>query len=160
MNGRTNPLVSSAATDISSHGLSNLLFTGLGLGIEKGHGGHDLSRLAVAALGNIGFHPGLLDRMRAVFADVLDGAYLGAGNGTHGHNAGPHRLPPHVDRTSSTQANAATELGSRQSQNIPQVPEQWHFGIPIKPPLDTIHLELNHRSTIAEMFPLYELTRH
>src|SRR5690242_13224876 len=57
-------LIRSAAADVD-HGVVDLLIGGLGRALEQGHRGHDLSGLAIAALGHVESGPGLLHGMRA-----------------------------------------------------------------------------------------------
>src|SRR5580693_10591089 len=73
MNGFANALVGTAAADVAAHGVVNVGVGGLGFFGEQGYGGHDLPGLAVAALGNVFFHPGLLDGMAAIGGEAFDG---------------------------------------------------------------------------------------
>src|SRR2546423_13407963 len=66
MNGFADALVGSAAADIAAHEIVEIGVAGVGFLGKQGYRGHDLPGLAVAALGNVFFDPGLLHRMAAV----------------------------------------------------------------------------------------------
>src|SRR3979409_2384992 len=66
MNRFANTLIRSAAADVAAHKIVNFDIGGRGLLAEQGNGGHDLAGLAVAALRNVYFHPGFLDRVAGV----------------------------------------------------------------------------------------------
>ena len=88
---------------------------------------HDHAALAVAALRHLQLHPGLLHRMRAVLRQRLDGGDLLALHRGDRHHAGARRLPVHVHRAGAAHRDAATVLGSGQSQLVAQHPEQRHL---------------------------------
>src|ERR1700730_2930632 len=68
----------------------------------------------------------------------------GAGCVLHGRHAGTNCLSIFVHRACPTKRHAATELGSRELQLIPQIPEQGHSGISVEAASDSIYFDLNH----------------
>ena len=94
---------------------------------QQRHRRHNLARLAIPALGNLMIEPGTLDLLRQrLLADGLNGGDLAARDIAHRHDTGTDRLAIHMDRTGATLGNPAAELGTRQFENVPQHPEQWH----------------------------------
>jgi hypothetical protein len=49
-----------------------------------------------------------------------------------------------MNRTGAAQCGAATKLGTRQPQHIPQIPKKWHFRIALKPTVNPINSKLDH----------------
>src|SRR5262249_7351714 len=72
VHGCSDALIGPAPTDVG-HGLVDVLVGGLRGPFEQGRRSHDLSRLAIAALGHVDRRPGLLHRMRAGGGEPLDG---------------------------------------------------------------------------------------
>src|SRR5207302_4143209 len=66
LNSTANSLVSPAAADIAGHRLVNFVMRWVGILGQESDGLHDLSRLAVSALGNLLRDPGFLHRMAAI----------------------------------------------------------------------------------------------
>ena len=73
MNGLANALVRAAAADVAAHGIVDVGVGGVRFLGEQGDSGHNLPGLAVAALGNVFLHPGLLDGMAAISGETFDG---------------------------------------------------------------------------------------
>jgi len=74
VNRFANALVSAAAADVAAHGIVDIGVGGLGFFREQRYRGHDLPGLAVAALRNVFFHPGLLDGVAAIGGKTFDGS--------------------------------------------------------------------------------------
>lgn len=68
--------VGAAAADIAGHGLIDLGIAGIRVAGEQGHRRHDLTRLAIAALGHVHLQPDALDRVQIGAGQPLDGRYL------------------------------------------------------------------------------------
>ena len=64
MNGFANALISATSTDVG-HGHIDVFVGWLGFAFEQSHCRHDLTRLAVSALGHIHLGPSFLNRMAA-----------------------------------------------------------------------------------------------
>src|SRR6202171_1280617 len=77
MDGLADALVGAAAADVAAHGIVDIGVGGVGFLGEQRYCGHDLSGLAVAALRNVFFHPGLLHGMAAIGGGAFDGGEIG-----------------------------------------------------------------------------------
>src|SRR5688572_13923448 len=73
MNGASDPLIGAAAAEVLRHHLIDVSVAGLGGPRQQISRPHDLSRLAVAALGHLLGHPRLLDPVASVGGETLDG---------------------------------------------------------------------------------------
>ncbi len=73
MNGPANALISSAAAENVLHRRVDILIAGVGILLQQGDRVHDLSGLAVTALGHMFVQPGFLDGMVAVLGETFDG---------------------------------------------------------------------------------------
>jgi len=82
--------------------------------------------------------------VKAVRADVFDGANVAAGSSLHSGDAGADGLAILMHGAGPTQRHAAAELGSGQSEDVAQVPEQRHIGLAVERALDTIDFEIDH----------------
>ena len=95
---------------------------------EQRRGGHDLSRLAVAALRHVDFFPGLLQRMRAVRRESFDSGDVCVGDGGYGRDAGALGLSADMHRTRAALADAATVLSAVEIEYVPQHPKKGSIG--------------------------------
>src|SRR2546423_2916770 len=101
------PLISPATAKIVRHrGLDLAQRRILALG-DQGGGRHDLTALAIATLRHADLHPGLLDRMRAVGRQPLDGCDASADRSRRRQLAGLHRLPVDMDGAGATARDTA-----------------------------------------------------
>jgi hypothetical protein len=89
-------------------------------------------------------HPRLLHGMQAVGCNVFNRANAAARGALHGGDAGADCLPVLMHGAGPAQGHAAAELGSRQSENVSQIPEQRHIGFAIERALDAVDLKLDH----------------
>jgi hypothetical protein len=92
---------------------------------------HDLPGLAIAALRNVFFDPGPLDRVRGIRGQALDGGNNTIPDGADWQHAGPLRAAVNVYRAGAANTDPATELAAGQSQFVAQDPEQWLFRIAV-----------------------------
>ena len=76
VHGGADPLVGAAAADVAAQGGVDVGVGGVGLGRQQCGRGHDLPRLAVAALDHVQLGPGPLHRVVAVGGQALDGGDL------------------------------------------------------------------------------------
>src|ERR1700756_2595622 len=97
MDGAAKPFVSSAAANVGDTSV-DIGVRGVGISLEERRRGHDLPRLAIAALRHVLGEPSLLDRVFAVRGKPLDGSDAGALDGSDRHRAGAHRLAVDMDR--------------------------------------------------------------
>jgi hypothetical protein len=126
VDGAADTLVRPAATKRTRHGGVNLFIGWRRVRVEQSNGRHDLSRLAITALRDAFFYPGLLHGVTAVHRQPLNRRNLPAGYGGNGHHARSLCLAIHVHRATTTLTNTTTVLGARQTQDIPQRPQQRH----------------------------------
>jgi hypothetical protein len=130
MNGSTDALICSATADIPRHRRVNIGIAGLRRGHQQRSRGHDLARLAVAALHHIEIEPRPLQRStlrrRTYPLDGGDGALADAADR---RNAGSTRYAVDNHRAGAAQCNPAAELGTGHTKNVTQDPEQWGIAL-------------------------------
>src|ERR1035437_4676893 len=80
VNGRANPQIGDAPADVAVHRRVDVRVRRLRRLLEQRGGGHQLARLTVAALRNVEFLPGALQRMRAVRGESFDRRDLSPGD--------------------------------------------------------------------------------
>src|SRR5260370_12873666 len=73
MDGLADSLVGAAAADVAAHGIVDVGVGGLGFFREQRDRGHNLARLAIAALRNLFLHPALLHLMAAIGGQAFNG---------------------------------------------------------------------------------------
>ena len=128
MNRFAYTLVGSATAQIAIHRLGDLLIAGLGRLSEESGGGHNLSRLAVAALGNFFGEPGLLQRMKSVRAQAFDCGHVLIGDLRDRGRARADRIALDMNGACAAESGAAAELGAGKLKRVAQNPEQRCFG--------------------------------
>src|SRR5713101_1351807 len=87
-----NALVGAAAADVARHAIVYIPVGGIRVFAEQQGGGHDLARLAIAALGHVLADPGLLQRAANVGRKTLDGDDLFSLRAGDRRHTRPHRL--------------------------------------------------------------------
>ncbi len=137
------------ATGVAVHVIVNLRCAGRWVLAEQPDRGHNLSRLAVAALHHIKFHPGLLyggpdlgvchgfDRCDLCAFNVID---IGL--------AGSHGLTIKVDRASAAGGHTAPKLCACQLQFVPDDPQQRRTGFCVDLVCLTVQLYLVRHSAL------------
>src|SRR6185295_7293347 len=104
LDGGANSTIGATAADVARHGGVDVAIAGTCVLGKECRRGHDLARLAVAALGDVERDPGFLDLLACGRApDGLDGGDVLAGDGAHRSSAGPDRLAVEVYRTGAAQ---------------------------------------------------------
>ena len=116
-----NAVISTAAAEVPTESVANLLRGRVRVLIQKGLGGHDKSRCTESALGTIVVHEGLLERKQFVASsERLDGGdrlILGF----DGENrTGIHRLAVHEHSAGAALGPIAHPLGSGDCEMIAQ----------------------------------------
>ena len=119
-------LVSAAAANIAAHGIVNVRVGGLGFLGKQCDGGHDLPGLAIAALRNVFFHPGLLHGMAAIGGKTLDGSDFFASDAGNLGDARTRGLAVDMHGTRAAERHAAAELRAGHVQRVAQDPKQRH----------------------------------
>src|SRR2546422_11561966 len=127
MDGGADPLVGAAATDVRHRGV-DVGVCRVRILREQRRGGHDLPRLAVAALRHVLLDPRALHGVRAVLGEAFDRGHPFAGDGGHGQYAGARRDAVQVDGAGATLGDAAAELGAGEPEGVTQHPEERRVG--------------------------------
>src|SRR5690242_10273349 len=107
--------VGAAAADVGDR-LVDLSVGRLGLALKECHNGHDLARLAVAALWHVLRHPGPLHRMVAGGREALDRGDARPLDVADLDRAGGHGLAVDVDGASAALGDAAAIFGAGQPE--------------------------------------------
>src|SRR6185437_5754185 len=131
MDGGADILISSAATDVEAHDFIDIGVGWLRRFGEEGGDGHDLARLAVAALRDVSLNPGLLDGVEAVGGEAFNGGDVFALKAGDLYGAGAHRGSVDVDGAGAADGHAAAELGAGEAEGVAQNPEERCFGIDV-----------------------------
>src|SRR5213593_3263084 len=108
-------------------------------------GGHDLARLAEAALRYAELDPRLLTRMAAVVRQPLDGGDPGERRHADVGDARARGAPIEMDRTGTALRDAAAELRPLEAQNVAQDPQQGHVAVYVDSVQTAVDVELKHR---------------
>ena len=117
--------IGTAPANVAAHRIVDVLVRRLGVGFEQANRRHDLSGLAVAALGHAQFNPGALHRTAyGVGFLVLNRRYLLALQRRDGRDARACGLAVDMDSAGTAQSHAAAKLGAGHTQLIAQHPEQ------------------------------------
>src|SRR5439155_6280410 len=142
---RANPLIGTAPADVAGHRLVDIVIGGLGCLREQAGGLHDLSALAVAALGDVQAaprgHDAFADRRRV---DRLDSRDFLALRGRDRRDTRARRRSVEVHRAGATERHAASELRAREPELITQHPEERHVGGNLETHRFAIDVELRH----------------
>src|SRR5271165_6913366 len=101
--------------------------------------GHDLARLAVAALNHLPVEPGLLNPgARRCRADRLNRRDLGFAEVADGSDAGSRRDAVDMNSAGAAERHAAAELRAGQAQHVAQHPKERRVGVHIDGPIDAV----------------------
>ena len=124
MHGGADAGVGAATAEVTGHGGVDFGVGRLGCFRQKRSGTHDLTGLAVAALGHIDFVPSGLDGGSAFRIEAFDGGDVASSERGDGQLAGPNGLTVEVNGACSAESHAATVFGANEVKAIPQNPEQ------------------------------------
>src|SRR6266480_915842 len=127
MDGGADALVRAAAADVG-HRRVDVGVAGMRSFRQQRRGGHDLPRLAVAALRHVFLDPRALHGVRAVPGEAFDRGHSFAGDGGHGQYAGARRDAVQVDGAGAALGDAAAELGAGEPERVAQHPEERRVG--------------------------------
>src|SRR5467141_753613 len=121
-------VVGAAPAEVARHVLHDLLASRVfRLGEERGRG-HDLARLAVAALRHLLGDPSLLQRVIALGRQPFDGGDSLSLNRRYRGDARSRRHAVHVNRARAALRHAAAELGSGETELVADHPQQRGIG--------------------------------
>src|SRR5712671_419850 len=140
-----NTQIGSTTANVSRHCSINIGIIGIRRGTDQGRCGHDLTRLAIAALYDLQIEPGFLHfragRRRTDAFDGGDGAIAYRADRQH---ARAHRFAVDVHGACAALRDAATKLRSGQTEDVTKHPEQRHVGWSIKRFLFTVDRQFCH----------------
>jgi hypothetical protein len=142
-------LVSAAAADIARHRFAYLIVVGFRIFHQQGSGLHDLAGLAITALRDIHLAPGLLDRVIAGGMETFDGRDFPVDHVGDRGDAGAYRLLVHNNGACTAESLAAAEFRARQSDFIPDKPEEWEIRVAIPASFLAVNLHLDHDRFLA-----------
>lgn len=151
MNGCADALVSPATADIAGHRLVDILVGRRGFIGKQGHGRHDLSRLAIAALGHLQLDPCLLHRVIAVSGQVFDGGDLPVAESAYRKHTGTHGFSVDMNGAGAALGDPATELGAGQSYLITERPQKRGIRFDVDFILTVVYVELDHVFSVARI---------
>jgi len=121
----------STSADDAAQSLFHLRFSGVGIRIEQGLGGHDHAVRAVAALGRLLGDEGSLYRVRLLgSAQAFEGRDGFAGRLLYRGDAGAGGLALHDDGAGAALRHAAAEFGAVEFEIIAKNVEKGLIGIP------------------------------
>src|SRR5437879_12882618 len=109
VDGGADPLVSAAAADVR-HGGFDVGVAGAAVLGEQRRGGHDLPRLAVAALGHVLGDPGSLHGVAPAWRQPFDRGHALHGSRRDGQHAGSHGRAVEMHGAGGALGDAAAEL--------------------------------------------------
>src|SRR5713226_238929 len=117
----TNAKIGPTATDVAGHRGIDLGVSRMWLVRQERRRGHDLARLAVAALNDLAVEPGLLDfGARRCRADRLDRCDLGFADAADRGYAGTRGDAVDMHGAGAAERLAAAELGAGHAQHVAQ----------------------------------------
>src|SRR6476659_1216800 len=91
---------------------------------QQSRGGHNLTSLAIAALGNVDLAPSLLQRVRAVGREPFDGRDVGVHGGGNRREARAHGLTAKMHSARAALADSTAVFGSVEAEHIAKHPEK------------------------------------
>src|ERR1700678_2603558 len=115
--------VSHAAAHIPSHYGVDVAVAGVGIILQQRSSLHDLSRLAVPALGNLKLKPRCLQRMLALRIEPFDSCDFRAGDRAKRRDARARGASFHMDRAGTAKTNPAAEFGACETKLVADYPE-------------------------------------
>jgi hypothetical protein len=116
----------------------------LGKVLQKRNHGHDLPRLAVAALRNAFCNPCALHRMAVVWGEAFDGDNLRAIEGADRHRTGSHRGAVNMHRASAALRDTAAEFCASQADHVAQHPEKRRIRLDVDLPGRSVDCDRDH----------------
>src|SRR5437764_9285612 len=124
---RSDALIGAAAANVGHRGV-DVGVRGVRLLGEQRRRGHDLARLAVAALRHVFRDPRPLYGVRAVLGQALDRGDALVGDSRNGEHARPGRRAVEVYGTRAALCDAAAEFGACEAERVAQHPEERRVG--------------------------------
>ena len=120
MNSASNSLISAATAYVACHGFIDVRIVRRGIDFQQCDSRHDLTRVAISALRDIIFDPGLFYRMS--FGDAFYGGDLLSLSVFHRHLARALRFSVYMDSACAALGDSASELGPGEPDLFPYDP--------------------------------------
>src|SRR6516162_10839811 len=141
--------IGTTATDVAGHRVVDIGIRRMRVAGKQRRGGHDLARLAVAALNNLAVEPGLLDLgARCCRADGLDRRDLGSADTVDGGDAGTGGGPVEMHGAGAAERHAAAELRAGHAEHVAQYPEKRRVAVDIDRPIDAVYFDREGHGSI------------
>src|SRR5262249_4983604 len=152
VHGSSDALIGSASTDVG-HGLVDVLVGGLRGSFEQRRRSHDLSRLAIAALGHVDRRPSLLHGMRAGGGEPLDGDDpVGRFHVSDANGAGALHLVIDVNGGGAALGDPATIFGAGEADLFADDPQERGVRLHLHVANTSVDVELCHELPLANFF--------
>ena len=124
--------IRAAAADVAGHRGGDVGVRGIRVARQRRGRGHDLARLAVAALNDLPVEPGLLNPgARRCRADRLDRRDLGGADAVDRGDTGTGGDAVDMHGAGAAERHAAAELRAGQAEHVAQHPEEWRVAVNI-----------------------------
>src|SRR5216684_8692970 len=131
-----------AAADVAGHRVIDVGFGRMRVAGKERRRGHDLARLAVAALNDLPVEPGLLDLgARRRRADRLDRRDLGGADAVDRGDAGTGGDAIDMYGAGAAQRHAAAEFRAGHAEHVAQDPQESGVTVDIDRPIDAVDLD-------------------
>src|SRR2546422_6822284 len=127
MDGGADPLVGAAAADVR-HGGVDVGVAGAPVLGEQRRGGHDLTRLAVAALGHVLGDPGSLHGVAPTWRQPFDRGHALPGGRRDGHHARSYGRAVEMHGAGPALRDATSELRAGETEVVAQHPQERRIG--------------------------------
>ena len=129
MNGLADTIVGAAATNVCRSWLRRFSeIVRRTVSAEQGRCAHHLAALAITALGNAHFDPGLLHLFSdRILGNRFDSRYLSPFRRADRGYTGSDRLTVHVHGASAAKTHPTAKFSSSKSQDIAYCPQQGHI---------------------------------
>ncbi len=149
VNRTADPLISSTTTDVTRHCGIDIRVRRLRIPGKQRRRRHDLSRLAIAALGHLFGNPCSLQRVIRCGRKPLDGGHFLSSDIRYGNAAGTHRRSIDVDRAGTALLQPASEFRSSQTDRVANDPQQGCVRTDIDVVLFAIDRQGNHGNLLS-----------
>lgn len=125
--GRFDPVVGATTAQVALHRTLDFLLGGIGSALQQRDCAHDLSGLAVPALGHRVLFPRLLNWVKFLCGEAFDGGDWFVADGRDRDAAGTNGVVAEVDGTRAAERLPAAVLGSGEADYIADDPKKGHI---------------------------------
>jgi len=139
-----------ATADIAGHGVVDIGIARVRVARQQRRSGHDLPRLAVAALDDLAIEPGLLDfGARRRRANGLDGRDVRIADAVDRSDTGAGGDAVDMHSARAAQGQAAAKLRAGHAEHIAQHPQEWGVAVDIDTVRVPVHFEGNDHGVLS-----------